>query len=80
MTQAQLEAHREYVTDIAIDEIDIRGIQSSEDWDIWCSMHAEQLEEDADEFVSDDEFVKILSSNVKFENNVQVYFPQGIDR
>lgn len=80
MTQAQLEAHREYVTDVAIDEIDIRGIQSPEDWDLWCLMHAEQLEEDADEFVADDEFVKVLSSNIKFENNVQVYFPQGIGR
>ena len=77
MTQNQLIAHSAYVTDVSMDEIELRNIQSAEEWNTWCAEHATQLEADADELIADEEFVKTIIADIKFEDAARPHIPRA---
>ena len=50
MTDQILEEAQSYVTDIAIDSIQLLNLNSEAKWNIWCEHCAPQIEADADKF------------------------------
>ena len=49
----QLLAAALYVQNVALDGIDFFGIKSEEQWNDWCEVHAQRVEEDADSLFVD---------------------------